>query len=712
LRGNVIRDGKPVKEWLQEQYAAIEKEAKEHLEHEVQVVPDEKQIAEAILSSSRKLISVSAEIIKLKDQGIGNDELLEKVRMEFAPVFYPLRHQLDKHFAQHAAELSAANVDINKKHISSIRYVSALSLGVLILVSLIGLFVNKSYLQHTSERNKAEADLRRALDTTEAIIDGLPFGAFIVGKDKIIRFVNKAALKMTGLDLEDGIIGKICHKNICPAEEGKCPILDLGQSVDSSEKTVIDRDGALIPILKTVTPITLDGEEVLLEAFIDISDRKKAEEALVLSENKYRAIIENIQDVYYRTDIEGNLIMISPSGMKMFGYDSLEGIIGSSIAETFYAHPDQREIFLNELKQNKGRLSNYETELKKKDGSVITVITSSTFYLDNNGEIAGVEGVFADITDRKKVEEELRLYAEDLRMAKEFLEQNSRQLKVLVEELGEAKAVAEEATTAKSQFLANMSHEIRTPMNGVIGMTDLCLNTELNKRQRKYLETVKISANDLLGIINDILDFSKIEANRLELESIDFDLRELVESIIDPFAIECRRKGIELIHFVDPLVPNDLVGDPTRLRQIIINLVGNAVKFTDKGETSIIVGLVGSPSLPVFQFSISDTGLGIPKDRQEKIFESFTQADGSTTRSFGGTGLGTTISKQLVEMMGGEIWIESPTNTSGVGGPGSTFNFTVRLGVQTDQKPSSIMETNALNGKKVLIVDDNNTNRL
>jgi len=285
------------------------------------------------------------------------------------------------------------------------------------------------------------------------------------------------------------------------------------------------------------------------------------------------------------------------------------------------------------------------------------------------------------------------------------LEEAIREVKATQKEVALAKEAAEKANQAKSLFLASMSHDIRTPMNGIIGMTDLCLDTELTDEQREYLGMVKSSADSLLSLLNDILDFSKIESGMLELEEIGFNLNSAVEDTVKSLAYMAHNKGLELACRIHRDVPVALVGDPGRLRQVIVNLVGNALKFTEKGEVVVEVRLLEEADDHVFlHFLVRDTGIGISRDRQEKIFEAFSQADESTTRKYGGTGLGLSISSRLASMMGGKIWVESEP------GEGSTFQFTARFGLQEAPLSSGKEKLSDLKGMPVLVIDDNATN--
>jgi signal transduction histidine kinase/DNA-binding response OmpR family regulator len=324
-----------------------------------------------------------------------------------------------------------------------------------------------------------------------------------------------------------------------------------------------------------------------------------------------------------------------------------------------------------------GELREAETRFQSRDGSLIDVCINANLTRDPLAEEPYIEGIIEDITDKKR--------SVALRLAKE---------------------AAEASNQAKSEFLANMSHEIRTPMNGVIGMTNLLLGTNLSAEQYEYADTVRNSADSLLAIINDVLDYSKIEAGKLDLELIDFDLQVALEEVNDLLALKAHEKGLEYLSSIDSQVPTQIIGDPGRVRQILVNLVGNAIKFTDEGEIVIRVSVEAETDSDVaLRFGVRDTGIGITPEQSTRLFESFSQADTSTTRKYGGTGLGLTISKRLTAMMGGRIHVD------GTPGLGSEFWFTAVFEKQPQGRAKSITLPEDIRGKYILIVDDNATNR-
>jgi len=417
------------------------------------------------------------------------------------------------------------------------------------------------------------------------------------------------------------------------------------------------------------------------ELQLEVNERIRAEEALSEERKILRALIDNVPDFMYVKDLECRFLVANLSVARQMGAKTPAELLGKNdfdfypreIAAPFY-EDEQRVIRSGQAEVNR------EEAGVDPQGNVTQVMTTQVPLRDKNGRVTGLVGIGRDITHLKKVQEEMQ----------------------------KAREAAEAASQAKSEFLANMSHEIRTPLNGVMGMTDLALDTELTPEQREYLETVKMSGDSLLTVINDILDFSKIEAGKIDLEALDFNLRDSLESTLKTLAARADEKGLELLCEVAPEVPEVVRGDSSRLRQIVVNLVGNAIKFTDSGEIAVKVQVEAREGTDyVCWFTVADSGVGIPEAKRELIFKPFTQADTSTTRKYGGTGLGLTISTRLVQMMGGRIWVESEV------GQGSQFHFTIRLEAADAKeiKLGTIAPPELLRDVKVLVVDDNRTNR-
>jgi PAS domain S-box-containing protein len=368
--------------------------------------------------------------------------------------------------------------------------------------------------------------------------------------------------------------------------------------------------------------------------------------------------------------------------------DQLRQMLGYSLDElrqmtwTELTHPDDLEEDLKNFEQMlAGEIDDYALDKRfiRKDGEIVYTNLTVSCVRDENGAVQNILASMLDITKRKQMEEELI----------------------------QARHAADEANKAKGDFLANMSHEIRTPMNAVIGMAHLALKTDLSPKQRDYLKKIQASANALLGIINDILDFSKIEAGKMDIETVDFNLEDVMDNLANLVTVKAQEKeDLEVLFNTNWEVPRFLIGDPLRLGQVLINLSNNAVKFTDSGEIVVSSELLEQNEDKVtLKFSVKDTGIGLTKEQAGKLFQSFTQADTSTTRKYGGTGLGLAISKKLVNMMGGEIWVESEY------GQGTTFNFTVDFGLGKERAKKRFVTSTDLRGMKVLVVDDNVTSR-
>ena len=416
----------------------------------------------------------------------------------------------------------------------------------------------------------------------------------------------------------------------------------------------------------------------------EIADRQRAQEALGVSEERTRLLLDSTAEAIVGINRKGNCTFCNPATLRLLGYPDVAALQGKSMHDLMHhTYPDGRPYPREEcaiaITLGRGEGIHSDQDIFWKSDGTSFPVEYWAYPIRKNGESVGAVITFLDITARKRGQAALL----------------------------EAKEAAEAGSRAKSEFLANMSHEIRTPMNGIIGMTELALDTPLTAEQRDYLSLVKSSADSLLHIINDILDFSKIEAGKLELEEIDFRIRELFRDTLKTLAQRSEAKNLELCARVSPKVPTILIGDPTRLRQLILNLVGNAIKFTEQGSIVVDARLeLRQSDIVRLHVSVADTGMGIPLDKQQVIFESFAQVDGSTTRRFGGTGLGLTISRQLVELMGGRLWVESAV------GKGSTFHFTCNFRESLEQHPNEEAEvTRSLLGMNVLVVDNNQINR-
>jgi two-component system, sensor histidine kinase and response regulator len=540
-----------------------------------------------------------------------------------------------------------------------------------------------------TERKQTEEALRESERRFRTFVDHATDAFFLFGENGTILDVNRQACASLGYSRDEllAMTALDFNPDVTPADyEHIMRQLLAGESY-ALESRHRRKDRTIFPVEIRGQAFREGGRRFRVSMVRDMTERKRAEEALRESERRWRGLTEALPQLVWSAIPDGACDYFSRQWTEHTGAPE-EDLLGWRWLEVL--HPDDRErtrrIWLDSVA---GR-GPYDVEyrVRRSDGVYRWFKTRGTPLRDEAGVICQWFGSCTDITD-------LRLTEDALRVAKE---------------------AAEAANRAKDEFLANVSHEIRTPMNAILGMTELTLDTPLTDDQRQCLRTVKSAADNLLGIINDLLDFSKIEAGKLELEPADFSLRAALGDTLRTLAMRAHTKGLELVSYVQPDVPDALVGDAGRLRQVLLNLVGNAIKFTDRGE--VIVSIRGqrtedrgqrtedtSPSV-LLLFEVHDTGIGIPPDKQDKIFRAFEQEDTSTTRKYGGTGLGLTIAARLVTLMGGTIAVDSAP------GRGSTFTFTAQFGRQPHAPaPAAARLPVLLDQLPVLVVDDNSTNR-
>ncbi len=558
-----------------------------------------------------------------------------------------------------------------------------------------------------NERKKLENALLRERSLVYDLINNIPDHIYI--KDKQSRFLlaSKSVAEQFGAEDVDKIIGKTDydyftkeHAESAYRDEQK--IVNTGKPILNKIEEETHPDGTRTWVSTTKIPrYDAKGNIIgVLGISRDITERKRLEEKLqekveelgeevIFKSNLLTSLLSNIPDSIYFKDKESRFVEISKSKAEQVGLVK-EEVLGKTDFDYFTkehaekAYNDEQEI----VKTGNPILNKIEKETHP-DGRITWVSTTKLPWYDENGNIIGTFGISRDVTKSKKREEQLL----------------------------KTQKAAEKASYAKTTFLAIMSHEIRTPLNAIIGMCEILEETVLSKEQHNYLKVLREAGETLLAIINDVLDISKIECGDIQIEKSEFELDSLIEKVCDIMAIRAHKKGIELIDHISPNIPVNLIGDAYRMRQILVNLIGNSIKFTDEGEVVLNVKLAEEEGYQCenkaedgvcFLFTVKDTGVGIPESKYKDIFESFKQADSSTTRKFGGTGLGLSISKKLVELMGGKMWVKSEE------GKGSEFLFTVKFEMQKEKKTRTFIVPRGVDvrGIPVLIVDDNDTNRL
>jgi PAS domain S-box-containing protein len=545
-----------------------------------------------------------------------------------------------------------------------------------------GIYKEQFIIHDITERTQIERKISESHDFYLTLFNQFPVLIWRSRLDTQCDFFNSSWLQFTGRTLEqESGIG--WAEGVHPEDYQRCLDIYLNAFQQREPYDIEYRlrryDGEYRWILGNGRPYhNLDGKFAgYIGSCYDITERKLAEEIVKESEERYRRIVETANEGVWVINAQNETTFVNGKMAHMLGY-TVEEMIG----KTLYSFMDETGLpaATNQVERRHQVISEqHDFKFKRKDGSDLWAIFTTTTILDAAGRYAGALGMVSDITRRKNAEAQLV----------------------------RAKEIAETANQFKSEFLANMSHEIRTPMNGVIGMSELLLGTELTPEQHDYLTIIKDSADSLLNIINDVLDFSKIEAGKLELNKVAFNPRKLVEKINDTFALLALSKGIELLCRVDPELPSSLYGDPDRLRQILVNLIGNAIKFTEKGEILITVENASEDQIIsldkcLIQFSVKDTGMGIPQDKMHMLFQNFSQLDASSTRKSSGSGLGLAISKKLVELMDGSIKVVSKVHE------GSIFSFQIPMLINNPDSLSQL-EKNNIQGLRAMIIDDNLT---
>jgi len=515
----------------------------------------------------------------------------------------------------------------------------------------VGLDCNVLLAEYVTDEAKVNEVLRHNQARFRSIANSLSINLVLKDLKGRIIFVNRHCLNYHGWTLKH-VLGKT-DADLFPEELAKKfqnddhHVLATGCSLHQLEENL--KPGGTSVWVEVIKGPILDADQQVMGIqllYWDVTERKRTEQALELERHLLHTLLENSPDSIYFKDEQSRFLRISRGMMEKFGFSDYSSVLGKTDADIFTSQhagkARQDELRIMETGLPVIGLVERETWPDRSD---TWAYTTKLPLRDPSGRVVGTFGIGRDITKLVQSEQELR----------------------------EARDAANQASQAKSEFLANMSHEIRTPMNGIIGMTELLSHTRLSDAQRSFVEMIEQSAQSLLRIINDILDFSKIEAGKMDLELAPFNLRQCVSHAAKSLATRAAQKGTELILLLERDIPELIMGDEIRLRQILVNLVGNAIKFTQGGQITVRATIADGPPVSKeyrLHFSVSDTGIGIPKEKQSDIFEAFSQADRSTTRQFGGTGLGLNISSQLIELMSGRIWLESEV------GKGTTFHFT------------------------------------
>ena len=537
---------------------------------------------------------------------------------------------------------------------------------------------NHNTTEQTSGWQLKEEQLKALIQRYKLLSDA-SVDAIVIHEYGKVLYTNKALTRDFGYERQE-LRGRPVEVLLNPAVHDIFIEALQGNDYEYFETIGKRKDGSSFTIEVHVKPP--DRENDLYRAVVlrDITKRKTVERQLLRTETEYKKLFEDSMDAIYITSKNGNVVDVNNAFLELFGYKKSEmrhfDILG------IYATPEDRSRFIENI-EKRGAINDFEVKLVRKNGQVIDCLLSSSLRRSADNEIIGYQGIIRDISDLKKANE-----------------------------MKKAMELAERSADMKSRFLSNMSHEIRTPLNAIFGITNLLNETALSEQQRHYLDVVHFSTDHLLSLVNDILDYSKIEAGKMQLDLIEFSLNELLDNLKSTAQYKISQKGLDFSIKKDSHVPNFLFGDPVRLKQVLLNLLSNAIKFTEEGYIELMVKqLEEKENYVTLYFAITDTGIGIPKDKQALIFDSFTQGTDSTTRLFGGTGLGLAISKRLVDMQGGSINLRSEE------GMGSTFTFTLKFKKTSGERYLARKERESpgipkdLDNLRILLVEDNKVNQ-
>ena len=622
-------------------------------------------------SACEKIGVAAVEVIGKTDFDLFPADLAKKYMADDRIVMQTgkLHHDLERH---QAPGQESSHVEVWK---APVRSAKGEVIGILVM-----------FWDVTDQKNaEYQVEFERFLLTT--LLDTVPDSVYFKDADSRFIRLSQSCARKFGLENPRDAIGK-SDADFFGAEHARAALADERHIMETGDpilakverETYPDRDDTWCSTTKV--PLK-DKAGKLIGTFgisRDVSEQRRAEQELARERDLLKTIINNVPDLIYVKDRAGRFVTANASLIRLFKLASPEELLGKTDYD--FSPPELACNYVtddqNVMRSGEPLLDREESH-QSEDGRPFWLLTTKVPLRNAEGEVIGVVGIGHDITERKKAEAEIVA----------------------------AKEVADRANLAKSDFLANMSHEIRTPMNAIIGMTDLVLDTKLEPNQRNFLSMVQESGEALLSVINDILDFSKIEAGKLDVDQHVFELRESLGDTMKTLGLKAHAKRLELAFRIDPRVPRYVIGDSGRIRQIIVNLVGNAIKFTEAGEVVVEVELIGSTEQElVLEVIVRDTGIGIPTGKCQTIFDEFQQADTSTTRRYGGTGLGLAISSRLVELMGGSIVVDSRE------GVGSTFSFSICLKpAPDDTETQSGRGVVYVGGTRVLVVDDNATNR-